>query len=33
MNDLNHGATAPAEVSSVAGLTGYLNGFESRLVE
>jgi integrase/recombinase XerD len=33
MNDLNHGATVPAEVSSVAGLTRYLNGFESRLVE
>jgi integrase/recombinase XerD len=33
MNDLNHGATAPAEVSSVAGMTRYLNGFESRLVE
>jgi integrase/recombinase XerD len=33
MNDLNLGATAPAWVSSVAVLTGYLNGFESRLVE
>jgi integrase/recombinase XerD len=33
MNDLNHSATALAEVSSVAGLTRHLKGFKSRLVE
>jgi integrase/recombinase XerD len=33
MNDLDHGAPAPAEVSSVAGLIRHLQGFESGLVE
>jgi integrase/recombinase XerD len=33
MNDFNHDTTASAEACSVGGLTGYLNGFESRLVE
>jgi integrase/recombinase XerD len=33
MNDLDHGAQARAEVSSIAGLTRHLHGFESQLVE
>ena len=33
MNDFNHDTTASAEACSVARLTGYPNGFESRLVE